>query len=62
MSKLSFRNWIIAALALVVPMTAWANDEVRKLTENPNYWAYPGGNYWNWRYSGLSANQQQKCQ
>ena len=54
MSKLSIRNWIIAALALTVPMTAWANDEVRKLTENPNYWAYPGGNYWNWRYSGLS--------
>ena len=53
MSKLSVRNWIIAALALVVPMTALANDEVRRLTQNPNYWAYPGGNYWNWRYSEL---------
>ena len=54
MSKLSLRNWIIAALALVVPMSAFANDEVRKLADNPNYWAYPGGNYWNWRYSELN--------
>ena len=53
MSKLSLRKWMIAALALVVPLTALANDEVRKLTQNPNYWAYPGGNYNNWRYSGL---------
>ncbi|MEX2524834.1 MAG: PQQ-dependent dehydrogenase, methanol/ethanol family [Gammaproteobacteria bacterium] len=53
MSKLSFRNWIIAALALVVPMTAFANQEVQKLIDNPNYWAYPGGNYWNWRYTKL---------
>ena len=56
MSKLSVRNWIIAALALMVmvPLAASANEGVRKLTENPNYWAYPGGNYWNWRYSALS--------
>ncbi len=53
MSKLSFRNWIIAALALVVPMSALANQEVQKLIDNPNYWAYPGGNYWNWRYTEL---------
>ncbi len=53
MSKLSFRNWIIAALALVVPMSALANDEVRKLNQNPNYWASPGGNYWQWRYTEL---------
>lgn len=56
MSKLSVRNWIIAALALMVmvPLAASANEGVRQLTRNPNYWAYPGGNYWNWRYSGLS--------
>ncbi|MEJ2760930.1 MAG: PQQ-dependent dehydrogenase, methanol/ethanol family [Gammaproteobacteria bacterium] len=56
MSKLSVRNWIIAALALMVmvPLAASANEGVRKLTQNPNYWAYPGGNYWNWRYSELS--------
>ena len=28
-------------------------SDARKLTENPNYWAYPGGNYNNWRYSEL---------
>jgi PQQ-dependent dehydrogenase (methanol/ethanol family) len=51
MSKHS--KWILAALALVVPFSAFANDGVRKLTQNPNYWAYPGGNYWNWRYTAL---------
>jgi PQQ-dependent dehydrogenase (methanol/ethanol family) len=54
MSKLSLKYWMIAVLALVVPLSGSANDEVRKLTENPNYWAYPGGNYNNWRYSELA--------
>ena len=53
MSKLSLSKWLIAALALMVSVPSMANDEVRKLTENPNYWAYPGGNYNNWRYSEL---------
>jgi len=51
MRKLS--KWMIAAVALAVPLSASANDGVKKLTENPNYWAYPGGNYNNWRYSAL---------
>lgn len=51
MRKLS--KWMIAALALAVPLSASANEGVKKLTENPNYWAYPGGNYWNWRYTAL---------
>src|SRR5690606_41476667 len=54
MSKLSFGKWIITALALVVPFSVSANEEVRKLTQNPNYWAFPSGNYWNWRYSELN--------
>ncbi len=53
MSKLSFKSALIAAVALTVPMSASANDEVRALTQNPNYWAFPGGNYSNWRYSEL---------
>ena len=53
MSNISLSKWLIAALALMVSAPSFANDEVRKLTENPNYWAYPGGNYWNWRYSEL---------
>ena len=32
---------------------AMANDEVEKLNQNPDYWAFPGGNYWNWRYTEL---------
>ncbi|MEZ5445734.1 MAG: PQQ-dependent dehydrogenase, methanol/ethanol family [Gammaproteobacteria bacterium] len=31
----------------------FANDSVEKLIKDPNYWAFPGGNYWNWRYSAL---------
>ncbi len=53
MSKLSFKSALIAAVALTVPMSASANDEVRSLIDNPNYWAYPGGDYNNWRYTEL---------
>lgn len=53
MSKISFKSVVIAAIALVVPVVASANDEVRKLSQNPNYWAYPGGDYNNHRYSEL---------
>lgn len=53
MSKISFKSVVIAAIALVVPVVASANDEVRTLTQNPNYWAFPGGNYENHRFSAL---------
>lgn len=53
MSKISFKSVVIAAIALVVPVVASANEEVRKLTQDPNYWAFPGGNYDNHRYSAL---------
>ena len=53
MSKLSFSKWVIAALALCVPLTVLANEEVAKLDQNPNYWASPNGDYNNWRYSEL---------
>src|SRR3990172_13233924 len=53
MSKLSLSKWLLAMVALMVSVPSFANDEVKKLTENPNYWAYPGSNYWNWRYSEL---------
>ncbi|MCK5668999.1 MAG: PQQ-dependent dehydrogenase, methanol/ethanol family, partial [Gammaproteobacteria bacterium] len=53
MSKISFKSVVIAAIALVVPVVASANDEVRKLSQNPNYWAYPGGDYNNHRYTEL---------
>jgi lanthanide-dependent methanol dehydrogenase len=53
MSKLSMKYWMIAVLALVVPLSVSANDEVRALIDNPNYWAFPGGDYNNWRYTEL---------
>ena len=53
MSNLSLKYWMIAVLALMVPFTSSANDEVRALIDNPNYWAYPGGDYNNWRYTEL---------
>ncbi len=53
MLKTSYKRWLVAALSLAVPGAVFANDSVEKLTNNPNYWAYPGGNYWNWRYSKL---------
>ncbi len=53
MSKLSLKYWMIAVLALVVPLSVSANDEVRALIDNPNYWAFPGGDYNNWRYTEL---------
>jgi PQQ-dependent dehydrogenase (methanol/ethanol family) len=46
-------KWVFAALSLAVPSVVFANDSVEKLTKDPNYWAFPGGNYWNWRYSAL---------
>ena len=53
MSKLTLKSAIIAAVALAVPMSASANDEVRALNDNPNYWAFPGGDYNNTRFSKL---------
>lgn len=53
MSKISFKSVVIAAIALVVPVVASANDEVRSLIQNPNYWAFPSGNYDGHRYTAL---------
>ena len=53
MSKL-IKKMLIAILALGICAPAFANDEVRKLIDNPNYWAFPGGDYNNWRYTELN--------
>ena len=53
MSKFSFSKWIIVPLALFMSFSVFANDGVRELMKDPNYWVYPGGNYNNWRYSEL---------
>ena len=54
MSKQLIKKWLIAVLALGLSTSALANDEVRKLNDNPNYWAFPGGDYNNWRYTELN--------
>lgn len=61
MSKLSLSKWLIATLAIMVSVPSFANDEVQKLSENPNYWAFPGGNYANWRYSELKQITNQNA-
>jgi len=57
MRKASFKRSLMAAAslsALAATGAVMANDGVEKLMQDPNYWAYPGGNYWNWRYSELN--------
>jgi len=54
MSKLTIKKMLIAILALGISASVVANDEVRKLNANPNYWAFPGGDYNNWRYTELN--------
>jgi len=53
MTKLIMRAALLAGASFLAPQAVLANEEVQKLNENPNYWAFPGGNYWNWRYSDL---------
>ena len=56
MRKSSFKRWLIAAAsltAIAASSAVTANAGVEKLNQDPNYWAFPGGNYWNWRYTEL---------
>lgn len=53
MNKLSIKKCLVAVLALGLSASVTANDEVRKLIADPNYWAFPGGDYNNWRYTEL---------
>ena len=53
MSKFLFKKWLVAILSIGLSVSAFANEEVRKLNDNPNYWAFPSGDYNNWRYSEL---------
>jgi len=53
MTKLIMRAALLAGASFLAPQAVLANEDVQKLIDNPNYWAFPGGNYWNWRYSDL---------
>lgn len=57
MSKTSFSRWLMASASIALlpaPTTVLANEELQELMKDPNYWVFPGGNYWNWRYSELN--------
>ena len=52
MKKIALKALLLLGAVSLAPQ-ALANAEVEKLIDNPNYWAHPGGNYWNWRYTEL---------
>lgn len=57
MRTASLKRWLIAAASLVAftgTAQVLANEGLEKPMKDPNYWVYPGGNYWNWRYSELN--------
>ena len=56
----SSRFWIAAPLLAVYAGAASANDELIKLSKDPNQWVMPTGNYANWRYSELNQINKDK--
>src|ERR1700747_3627335 len=48
------RLWIAAPVLALCVGGASANDELIKLSKDPNQWVIPTGNYANWRYSELN--------
>jgi PQQ-dependent dehydrogenase (methanol/ethanol family) len=64
MRKTSFMRCLIVATsltAIVASSAVMANAGVEKLIQDPNNWAFPGGNYWNWRYSELKQIDNQNA-
>ena len=47
-------TWLAVMLALILPWTAFANDELLKLQQDDNQWVIPGKNYSSTRYSTLN--------
>src|SRR5438874_704456 len=50
----SCRLWIVASVLALFSGAAPANDELIKLSKDPNQWVMPTGNYANTRYSELN--------
>ncbi len=52
------RNFVattcIGAAAVCAAGVASANDQLNKMSQDPNQWVMPAGNYANWRYSKLN--------
>lgn len=61
MKKASLQRWLLAALVVSLPMSALANDSVKKAISDPNQWAFPGGDYNNWRYTELNQINTQNA-
>src|SRR6266851_4127352 len=54
MAMKSSRFWIAAPVLVLFAGAASANDELIKLSKDPNQWVMPTGNYANTRYSELN--------
>ena len=52
------RNFVattcLGAAAVFAAGNASANDQLNKMSQDPNQWVMPAGNYANWRYSKLN--------
>ncbi len=53
-SRMTWRRWHIAALALAAPALAWSNADVEKNIANSKNWAMQAGDMYNQRYSKLN--------
>src|SRR6266581_4073794 len=50
----SSRLWLVTPVLVLFAGTAGANDELIKLSKDPNQWVMPSGDYANTRYSTLN--------
>lgn len=51
--RVLFPKFYASAAVLLVADTAYANEELIKMSQNPKEWVMPTGNYANHRYSQL---------
>src|SRR4029077_665039 len=49
-----YRLWVVAPVLALFCGAAGANDELIKLSKDPNQWVMPAGDYANTRYSALN--------
>jgi lanthanide-dependent methanol dehydrogenase len=61
MLNTSFARWLVATSLVAAAPAVLANKSVEDLMQNPNYWAFPGGNYWNWRHTKLDQITQENA-
>jgi len=61
MLNTSFARWLVATSLVTAAPAVLANKSVEDLIANPNYWAFPGGNYWNWRHTKLDQITQENA-